>query len=136
MLKFSKYYGTGNDFILADNRQENFQKETAFIDLLCERRFGIGADDLILLERPIAKGEDFTMIYFNADGRQSNLCGNADRCIVKFAQDLSLIKNRAFFQVIDGRHEAVINQDSVSLKTRGGTLEVVSTSENQGFNNI
>lgn len=116
MLEFSKYQGTGNDFIVADNRRENFRKETAFIAQLCERRFGIGADGLILLENPTAETEDFSMVYFNADGRESSMCGNGGRCIVKFAQDLGIVRNQAQFSAIDGLHEANIDGDVISLK--------------------
>src|SRR5699024_6988816 len=81
-----------------------------------ERRFGIGADGLILLENPTAETEDFSMAYFNADGRESSMCGNGGRCIVKFAQDLGIVRNQAQFSAIDGLHEANIDGDVISLK--------------------
>ena len=74
-LQFYKYQGTGNDFIMIDNRSLSFPKNnTTIINKLCDRRFGIGADGLILLEP--AENYDFKMIYFNADGNEGSMCGN------------------------------------------------------------
>lgn len=115
LLNFFKYQGTGNDFILVDNRQLNFPKnDTKIIEKLCDRRFGIGADGLILLE--LSKKHDFSMVYYNSDGKQSSMCGNGGRCIIAFAKKLDLIKNEATFKAIDGIHEASISGDEVSLK--------------------
>ena len=73
-LHFYKYQGTGNDFILLDNRKNEIQLTTEQIAFLCNRRFGIGADGLMLLE--LEPGADFKMVYFNSDGNQSSMCGN------------------------------------------------------------
>src|SRR4051794_11378451 len=108
-MEFYKYQGTGNDFVMIDNRLGIFNP--ANLDLirkLCDRKFGVGADGLILIQgHPDC---DFEMIYFNADGSQS-LCGNGSRCAVKFAQFLNIISTTTRFLAIDGMHEASIKGD-------------------------
>lgn len=114
-LEFYKYQGTGNDFVMIDNRNGVFdQSNTRLVQWLCDRRFGVGADGLILIEN--IDNLDFNMIYYNADGSQS-FCGNGSRCAVAFARFLGIIEKQAFFLSTDGEHEAWINeQGSVSLK--------------------
>ena len=115
-IPFFKYQGTGNDFILIDQREEQYVAniDNDLIEHLCDRRFGIGADGLILLEND--PDYDFRMIYFNADGRESTMCGNGGRCIVQFAHDLGIIANTCHFVAIDGPHEGIITQGKVRIK--------------------
>nr|WP_321236623.1 diaminopimelate epimerase [uncultured Psychroserpens sp.] len=123
-LTFYKYQGTGNDFVMIDNRQGVFDSsDTKRVAFLCDRRFGIGADGLILLENHDAC--DFKMVYFNADGNQSSMCGNGGRCITAFANFLGVIDNQATFEAIDGLHKATIENGLVSLQ-----MQDVNTIEN------
>lgn len=113
-LSFFKYQGAGNDFVLIDNRQEKIQLSTTQIAHLCNRKFGVGADGLMLLE--LDDTSDFKMVYFNSDGNESTMCGNGGRCIAAFAHHLGLVGNTMEFVAIDGLHKATINTDStVSL---------------------
>ena len=119
-ISFSKYQGTGNDFILIDNREQKIVLTQEQVAFLCHRRFGIGADGLMLLENE--EGYDFRMVYFNADGSESTMCGNGGRCITAFARKLGIIQNTAHFVAIDGPHDATLHEDdTVSLQMQDVT---------------
>jgi diaminopimelate epimerase len=113
-ISFSKYQGTGNDFILIDNRNRDVQLTTEEIARLCDRRFGIGADGLMLLETE--SGFDFKMVYYNADGREGSMCGNGGRCITLFAYDCGIHRDEYHFIAVDGPHTAMIGQDNSIIK--------------------
>jgi diaminopimelate epimerase len=114
-MTFYKYQGTGNDFIIVDNRLQEIDKnDTKRIAELCDRRFGIGADGFILLEND--KSSDFKMVYYNADGNESSMCGNGGRCITAFAKFIGVIENAAEFMAIDGLHKAKIENEIVHLQ--------------------
>lgn len=108
-LPFSKYHGDGNDFIMIDNTDQVFRQHLQSAELiakLCHRRFGIGADGLILIDR--ANKADFEMGFFNSDGKPGSMCGNGGRCSVAFAYALKLISEKTFFFTSDGIHHAEI----------------------------
>jgi len=128
-LEFYKYQGTGNDFVMVDNRKDFFPKDNIkLIAHLCDRRFGIGGDGLILLENDLET--DFKMVYYNSDGNQSSMCGNGGRCLVAFAKGLNVIKNTTTFIATDGLHHATISDDDlVSLQM----IDVENVKVNQDY---
>ncbi|WP_202923783.1 diaminopimelate epimerase [Pontibacter fetidus] len=114
-ISFYKYQGTGNDFVMIDNRKMTFPGENeALVKHLCDRRVGIGADGLILLQDH--PDYDFEMVYYNADGRVGSMCGNGGRCTVRFARHLGVIEDVACFLAADGEHQASIERDLIQLK--------------------
>ena len=114
MVDFTKYQGTGNDFVLIDNRDNHFDANNInLVTKLCNRRFGIGADGLILIcEHP---EHDFKMVYFNNDGSQS-LCGNGSRCAMHFARHLKIIEENARFMAYDGVHNGFFKDGMIHIK--------------------
>ncbi|MCK6611319.1 MAG: diaminopimelate epimerase [Bacteroidia bacterium] len=115
---FYKYQGTGNDFILFDDREGKFPaRDKALIARLCHRRFGIGADGLILFQIT-AEGMPY-MQYFNSDGAESTMCGNGGRCFSRFLVDLKAADNKLEFLAIDGPHQALVKENAlVSLQMK------------------
>jgi diaminopimelate epimerase len=111
-IEFHKYQGTGNDFILLDNRSKTYDQLTEKqVALMCNRRFGIGADGLILLN--LKEGFDLEMKYYNADGAEGSMCGNGGRCMIKFVASLGIRKNNYHFLAVDGEHEAEIDTNGL-----------------------
>lgn len=126
-LQFQKYQGAGNDFIMIDDREGKFSLDKPAIEKLCDRRFGIGGDGLILIQNdPVY---DFRMVYFNADGGEGSMCGNGGRCAVQFAHDLGIISESTRFIAVDGPHEASVLSDVVKL----GMSDVSSIEVNDGY---
>lgn len=125
LLKFAKYQGTGNDFIILDGRQVMPALSEQQIAMLCDRRFGIGADGLMILRN--YPGYDFEMKYYNADGREGSMCGNGGRCIVRFAHHLGIHRDSYHFLAADGDHDAEIDLNGlVRLKMNNvDTVKIV-----------
>jgi diaminopimelate epimerase len=140
-LLFSKYQGTGNDFVIIDNRINKITLSTQQIKLLCHPKFGIGADGLILLQNK--PNYDFEMVYFNSDGSTSTMCGNGGRCIAQFAKDIGINKPSLLFLASDGDHKCNFNsngwvhlkmKDVDSVKNVGGNF-IVNTGSPHFINN-
>lgn len=114
VLKFTKYQGAGNDFVMIDNRSGSWNElSISQIQLLCDRKFGIGADGLIKINA--TKDVDFEVDYYNSDGSKS-FCGNGARCAVQFARELGIQKEEVFFTAIDGLHSAKMIGEDVDLE--------------------
>lgn len=127
-LEFYKYQGTGNDFVMIDNRSNTFPKEnTQLVAHLCDRRFGIGADGLILLDTDATS--DFRMVYYNSDGNLSSMCGNGGRCLVAFAKKLNVIQNETTFLATDGLHYATVGADGIVSLQMIDVAEIKNTQD-------
>ncbi len=124
-INFEKYHGTGNDFIMIDNRDGQYNAiNEQQINSLCDRHFGIGADGLILLQ--MKDGFDFWMNYFNADGKPSSMCGNGSRCTVAFAHSKGIVKNIYHFVTADGPHEGEILPNG-NIKVKMADVQSIDT---------
>ena len=116
-IPFFKYQGTGNDFVIIDNRKGVFpSQDQRQIAAICDRRFGVGADGVIVLQNH--NKADFVMHYFNSDGELGSFCGNGGRCVVAFAKYLGIIDKQTHFSAFDGLHDASISGNVVSLSMR------------------
>lgn len=113
-LHFYKYQATGNDFVVIDNRTAGYSLSKDQIEKICHRKFGVGADGLMLIEKHPSL--DFNLVYYNSDGSQS-LCGNGSRAAVHMAAKLGLLNGKTSFNAYDGKHDAeLLSQDIVRLK--------------------
>jgi diaminopimelate epimerase len=108
-FEFWKYHGNGNDFVIINNINENLELNSSQIAQICHRRFGIGADGLILVNK--SKNYDFEMLYHNSDGNLASMCGNGGRCVAAFAFSQKIAKKNMTFDAFDGKHDAVINNE-------------------------
>lgn len=130
-ITFYKYQGTGNDFVMIDDRSESFDvTDLALVSKLCDRKFGIGADGLIAIRNH--QDYDFEMIYFNADGTQS-MCGNGARCAVAFSAFLGIVQSKTNFLAIDGPHQAILQDGLVHLLM--GEVDSIDVKESDYFVN-
>lgn len=127
-VKFSKYQATGNDFVMIDDRACSFDSSNnALVASLCDRKFGVGGDGLILVRNHA--DYDFEMVYFNADGHEGSMCGNGGRACVRFAHHLGIIGNETKFIAVDGEHEASLSPEVISLKM----IDVDEVEQGVGF---
>jgi diaminopimelate epimerase len=134
-IRFTKYHGTGNDFILVDNRSAGLRLTENQVKFLCDRHFGIGADGLIILNDH--EGYDFSMTYYNSDGKESSMCGNGARCLTSFARRLDIIQDKARFLAMDGEHFSEIISDTGGrmIRVKMKDTKVISDSEEGIFIN-
>ena len=129
-IDFSKYHGTGNDFVLIDDRDRKFPvNDQKLIERMCDRHFGIGADGLILLQN--SENTHFNMVYFNADGNQSSMCGNGGRCITAFARVLGIQGSEYLFTAIDGVHKSII-ESSGNILLKMSDINILENYNNNG----
>src|SRR5574340_93898 len=89
-LKFTKMHGAGNDFVVLDGVRQKIELTPEQLRLLADRHFGVGCDQILLVEKPQHKGADFRYRIFNADGGEVEQCGNGARCFVRFVRDKGL----------------------------------------------
>lgn len=131
-IRFYKYHGTGNDFILVDDRRKLLEADDPGLQSVlaawCNRHTGIGADGVILIRE--ARQADFEMVFFNSDGRPGTMCGNGGRCAVAFAHRLGIVRNETTFLAADGLHHAYLtgkeeNRLAVSLRLNNTEMPVI-----------
>lgn len=116
-IKFSKYNGAGNDFIVIDDRKNNIEINPWLIEKLCNRNFGIGGDGLILIKE--SKSTDFEILHYTSDGNLGSLCGNGSRCAISFAYKNKIIGKKTRFDAFDGIHNAeIINDNLVKMEMK------------------
>lgn len=132
VIRFDKYHGAGNDFVMLDMTNTPLELDIATVERLCDRRFGIGADGLIAICK--SDGADFRMRYYNSDGREASFCGNGSRCAVAFAFDKGIItKQDTLFEAYDGLHHGSIISDNGDLKTVKMQMNDARAELHEGF---
>ena len=112
-IRFSKYHGTGNDFIIIDNRMLLVQLSEKQVASLCHRRFGIGADGLIMIEE--SEVGFIKMRYYNSDGIEAGMCGNGGRCVAAWVNNMDPGFKNFVFEAADGLHKAEVNDHGNGL---------------------
>jgi diaminopimelate epimerase len=129
-LHFSKYQATGNDFVLLDNRNGSINLSVENVKQICDRKFGVGADGLMLIEKHPTL--DFNLVYYNSDGSQS-LCGNGTRAAMKMASSLGIVNGKASFNAYDGVHQGeILNGETIKVKMNDVTVAGESDFINTG----
>jgi diaminopimelate epimerase len=131
-IEFYKYHGAGNDFIILDNRKLDLKLSVEQLAHLCHRRFGIGADGLMMIENH--DKYDFKMTYYNSDGKEGTMCGNGGRCLVAFAKKLGLFSEKTIFTAIDGLHEAFLlhyDEDQAQVRLKMSDVSDFQQNENE-----
>lgn len=132
-LHFFKYQATGNDFVLLDNRNETIHLSLDQIRRICDRRFGVGADGLMLIEKHPSL--DFNLVYYNSDGSQS-LCGNGSRAAMKMASSLGVVNGKGSFNAFDGKHDGEIKNDLIKVRMNDVTVQTGTDVINTGSPHI
>lgn len=131
-IKFSKYEGAGNDFIIIDARSQSINLSSEMIVSLCNRHFGVGADGVMTLHD--SENYDCLMHYYNADGSQGEMCGNGGRCFTLFAEHLSIGGDTKVFEALDGVHQAqILHTDAISGEIKLGLIDVISIEQGTNF---
>ena len=126
-VNFEKYHGNGNDFIIIDDRSENFDAGKNIIKRMCDRHFGIGADGLMLVRK--SEVADFSMLYYNSDGALSTMCGNGGRCVAAFAYSKGIADKEMLFDAVDGFHKAEVNIVKNSEDLYNVSLQMIDVEE-------
>ncbi len=133
-IRFFKFHGNGNDFIIIDNQKGDVVLTENQIQNLCHRRFGIGADGLMFLNK--SDNYDFTMVYFNSDGKIGSMCGNGGRCIAAFASLSGIVNDELIFDAVDGIHHAKIisrHPEKNNWHVRLSMMNVTDVEKNPGY---
>ena len=111
---FWKMSGSGNDFVVMDNRDKAFSSKPELIAKICDRHEGVGADGMLLLEQ--SKKASFRMAYFNSDGSRASMCGNGARCMAFFAKEQHVVRSHFSFETDAGIINAAIDENIVKIQ--------------------